>query len=203
MKPYETPCPACGAPPERVTKKQMNEGSIYGGDEGFFREPYCKLDASRVTKDHIAFHCNVCGKRWAEEVVPCAGYEEFKVTNKNIVSPLDIKELQEALGSKETSAAVLVGQALMYLHGFKDIETKLRDEVNALQTRLKVSAAVNYLTKDWLPANEAKTLRDEVTTLQPKYKLVVLENSRLRAEVAGMETELEYWRKAYANAIGK
>lgn len=190
ITPYEQPCPACGAPPERVTNTRVYQMYVLRS---------------------IEFRCEVCGKRWAEEVKSPAC----------VLSSDDIKALQQALSSEETRASKLVEEAVQKIcsmvtenmrlrqvrssfqddmcHAGKELR-QLRDEVAELRAYAdKLVAGIPYLPKDIEILREAngslsaenKTLRDELSVAKIHkagaeclHNAVASENRALRNEVA-------------------
>lgn len=159
MRPHEQSCPACGAPPERVTKKHWRV----------------------ALGEHIAFRCEVCGKRWAEEVKPATfgGWtpEKFyKINSQTVLSDDDIKALQQALSSEETSASKLVEEAAQKICNMVTENMRLRQVRSSFQDDM--CRAGKELTR----------LRDEVAELQ---RQCVANHKRAEEIIRARENQIE------------
>jgi chromosome segregation ATPase len=194
--PYETPCPSCGAPPERVTKKQLLKGDLLDKrNVGEYREMDHELGSLRVTKDHIVFRCEVCEKRWAEEVVDLPrdfdARMKLAVENarlrveiaaaecrrKKTLSDEDIKALQQALHPEETSASTLVEQAVQ----------KLREPLIGLPKACEIAAENQKLRKMLHQRHEAiKYHRDAKLEAQKENKKLRDENAKLHEDIENL-----------------
>lgn len=164
MKPYEQTCPACGAPSERVTKKwfakeEARELSKIPDGYELCQYPLCSKFGNppwfhfEVTKEHIAFRCEVCGKRWAEEVNP------VELTRPYVLSNDEIKALQQALSSEETNASKLVEEAVQKICSMVTENMRLRQVRSSFQDDMCHAG------------KELRQLRDEVAELRREPKV--------------------------------